>query len=66
MMKVDKGIITVLKGSTCLQCNAKTRIPEARKQAKIKNGILMEDVECGSPSIAGWVILGYSVNGWTL
>ena len=39
-------------------------IPESRKNAKIENGILVEDVICNSPSTAGWVVLGNANNGW--
>ncbi len=55
-MKVENGKFIVLKGSTCLECN-KDWIPEARRIAKIENGILIEDIECKSPSTAGWIVL---------
>ena len=32
------------------------------QNAKIENGILMEDVICNSPSTAGWVVLGNANN----
>ena len=62
-MRVENGKFIVLKGSQCLQCN-KDWMPETRRTAKIQNGILMEDVECKSPSTAGWVVLGSANNGW--
>ena len=62
-MKVENGKFIVLKGSTCLECN-KDWIPEARRTAKIENGILIEDIECKSPSTAGWIVLGNANNGW--
>lgn len=62
-MKVENGKFIVLKGSTCLDCD-KDWMPEARRTAKIENGILMEDIECKSPSTAGWVVLGNANNGW--
>ena len=63
-MRVEKGKFIAMKGSQCLPCN-KDWMPESRKNAKIENDILMEDVECSSPSTAGWVILGRANNGWT-
>lgn len=63
-MYVSDGKIVVAKGSMC----APTKdgwIPEARKNAKIKDNILTEDVETTSPSTAGWIVLGHSNNGWT-
>ena len=62
-MKVDKGKFIVLKGSICLPCD-KDWMPESRRTAVIENGILMKDVECNSPSTAGWVVLGKANNGW--
>ena len=62
-MRVENGKFIVLKGSQCLPCN-KDWMPETRRTAKIENGILMEDVECNSPSTAGWVVLGNANNGW--
>ncbi len=63
-MKVENGKFIVQKGSECLPCN-KDWMPESRKNAIIENGILKEDVECISPSGAGWVVLGGANNGWT-
>ena len=62
-MKVLNGKFTVLKGSQCLPCD-KDWMPENRKNAKIENGVLQEDVICNSPSTAGWVVLGNANNGW--
>ena len=62
-MRVENGKFIVLKGSQCLPCN-KDWMPETRRIAKIENGILMEDIECKSPSTAGWVVLGNANNGW--
>ena len=62
-MRAENGKFVVLKGSQCLPCN-KDWMPETRRTAKIENGILMEDVECKSPSTAGWVVLGNANNGW--
>ena len=52
-----------MKGSIC----APTQngfVPEIRRNAKIQNNVLLEDVVCGSPSSAGWVVIGKSNNGW--
>lgn len=62
-MRVEEGKFIVVKGSQCLTCD-KDWMPEARRNAKIENGILLEDVECNSPSTAGWVVLGTANNGW--
>ena len=62
-MRVQNGKYIVEKGSQCLPCD-KDWMPESRRLAKIENGILTEDVECKSPSTAGWVVLGISNNGW--
>ena len=62
-MRVLDGKFIVLKGSQCLPCD-KDWMPEDRKNAKIEDGVLVEDVECRSPSTAGWVVLGNSNNGW--
>ena len=62
-MRVEEGSFTVLKGSIC----APTKegwIPEARRNAVIQDNTLLEDVECSSPSTAGWIVLGHANNGW--
>lgn len=67
-MKVKNGKYIVLKGSYCLDVDLnkvdENRIPEERRKAKIENNILTEDIECNSPSTAGWIVLGYANNGW--
>lgn len=67
-MQVKNGKYIVLKGSYCLDIDLKkvdvNRIPEERRKAKIQNNVLMENVECNSPSTAGWIVLGYANNGW--
>ncbi len=62
-MRVENGRFIVLQGSQCLPCK-RDWMPEPRRTAKIENGILMEDVECKSPSTAGWIVLGNANNGW--
>lgn len=64
-MRASQGSFTVLKGSKCLPCD-KDWMPEARKNAVIKEGILQNDVPCHSPSTAGWVVLGHANNGWLI
>lgn len=62
-MKVENGVFIVLKGSTC----APTKegwVPEDRRNAPIKDNILLADVSCNSPSTAGWIVLGGPNNGW--
>lgn len=67
-MKVKNQKYIVLKGSHCLDIDFnkvdENRIPEERRKAKIENNILIEDIECNSPSTAGWIVLGYANNGW--
>lgn len=60
---VEDGVFTVLKGSFCGN-TGKGYIPIIRKNAKIINNILQEDIVCKSPSSAGWVIIGKSNDGW--
>lgn len=61
---VKDGVFTVLKGSLCAP-TLTGFVPEIRKSAKIENNILMEDINCSSPSSAGWIVIGRSNNGWT-
>jgi len=63
-MKVLDGVFTVLKGSTCAPTEEEVWLPESRRIAQIENNILMENVDCNSPSTAGWIPLGKSNNGW--
>lgn len=62
-MKVEDGIFTVLKGSTCAPTSSGW-VPESRKSAPIIDSVLQDDVMCNSPSAAGWIVLGESNNGW--
>ena len=60
---VKDGIFTVLKGSLCGN-TGKGYVPSIRRNAKIKENILLEDIVCMNPSSAGWIIMGKSNNGW--
>lgn len=60
---VKDGVFTVLKGSFCGN-TGKGYIPSIRRNAKIKDHILQEDIACTNPSSAGWIIIGKSNNGW--
>ena len=60
---VKNGVFTVLKGSLCGNVDKKY-VPSIRRNAKIKDNILQEDIICMNPSSAGWVIIGKSNNGW--
>ena len=64
-MQVSGKKFIVKQGSRCLPCD-KDWMPEARKNAIVENGILQKDVECASPSNAGWVVLGHANNGWKI
>lgn len=62
-MKVEGGTFTVLSG--CICCPPKEGwIPEALRNAPIKNNVLQEDVSTSSPSTAAWIVLGHANNGW--
>lgn len=61
--KVKDGVFTVLKGSLCGN-TGKDYIPSIRRNAKIKDNILQEDIVCINPSSAGWIVIGKSNNGW--
>lgn len=63
-MHVENSVFTVLKGSVCGPAKEGWQ-PEIRRNAPIKDNVLMEDVVTGSPSMAGWVALGHVNNGWT-
>ena len=60
---VEDGLFKVLKGSICAPTKREF-VPDVRKNARIENDVLMEDIMCSSPSSAGWVIIGRSNNGW--
>ncbi len=62
-MKVTAGKFIVLKGSRCAPVDS-SDVPKVRQDAIIENDVLVEDVECNSPSMAGWIPLGKANNGW--
>lgn len=62
-MRVESGLFIVEKGSGCAPVTADWA-PEVRRNAIIKDNVLQEDVECNSPSTAGWVAMGKVANGW--
>lgn len=61
---VEDGEFKLLQGSLCGP-TGDGFVPEIRKNARIEDNILMEDILCSSPSAAGWVVIGKSNNGWT-
>lgn len=63
-MKVEDGMFTVLKGSKCAPLKRTDRVPSNRTNALIENDILIEDMPCKSPSVAAFVVIGNSSNGW--
>ncbi len=65
-MRVEDGLFIVEKGSICAPIPEGEWAPEARRTAVIKNNILQEDVECNSPTTAGWIAVGKRCNGWGL
>lgn len=62
-MRVQDGVFTVLRGSDCAP-ESEGWMPESRRAAQIENNKLMENVDCNSPSTAGWIVLGKANNGW--
>ena len=60
---VKDGVFTVLKRSFCGN-TGKGYIPSIRRNAKIKDNILQENIVCMNPSSAGWIVIGKSNNGW--
>lgn len=62
--RMEDGIFKVLKGSICANSNYEPAI-KLRKEAKIENNILLEDVTCKSLSAAAILVTGNSCNGWT-
>ena len=60
---VKDGVFTVLKGSLCGN-TGKGYIPSIRRNAKVIDNILQEDIVCMNPSSAGWIVIGKSNNGW--
>lgn len=63
-MQVKNNKFIVLKGACCAPYK-RTWIPRAIKQAIIENNILQNDVVCNSPSLAGTVVMGHTINGWS-
>ncbi|MBO4812729.1 DUF4357 domain-containing protein [Candidatus Saccharibacteria bacterium] len=64
-MRVEDGLFVVEKGSICAPVKGGW-MPEVRKNAIIEDNILQEDIECNSPSTAGWIPLGAANNGWVI
>ena len=64
-MLVSDGELIVEKGSTCAPAKGGW-LPEARKNAQIKDNVLLEATQANSPSTAGWIVLGHSNNGWSV
>ena len=60
---VKDGVFILLSGSRCGKAGT-GYIPSIRKNAKIVDNILQEDIICNNPSSAGWVVIGKSNNGW--
>lgn len=61
--RVENGVFTVLRGSICSPTTSE-HAPEIRRVARIEDDILQEDIKCNSPSTAGAIISGKSVNDW--
>ncbi len=64
-MRVENGTFVVLRGCKCAPAKPGW-VPETRKTAPIDaESILQDDVDANSPTMAGWIVLGHSNNGWT-
>lgn len=68
-MYVKNGRFTVLKGSVICPVRGKgmsssKQIDEKRTSAKIKDNVLMADVEFTSPSLAAMFVINAPANGW--
>ena len=63
-MEYARGKFIVKTGAHVLSVPKGRWVPEARRNADIQNGVLMQDVSCASPSTAAHVVLGHSANGW--
>ncbi len=66
-MKIEDGKFKLLAGSsiaTYKQLNSPSWVA-LRKKIKVKDGVLVEDVECSSPSMAASFVAGHPKNGWT-
>lgn len=61
---VRNSQFVLLKGSVC-RSKIDKNVSSVRKNIKIENNILQEDVICSSPSTAGVIVTGKSINGWT-
>ena len=64
MEVVRRGRFTVKAGSFCAPPDPNHAIPEIRNHAIVENHILMNDLECTSPSTAAYIIRGMQTNGW--
>lgn len=69
VLVVDKGVLTLKKGSTCAPISEKT--PRSfswvpfRNSLPLKNSELQEDVVCSSVSLAAAMVSGHNENGWS-
>jgi len=62
-MRVERGAFIVEKGAVCRPSKA-AWMPAALRDAPIRDNVLLEDVECNSPSTAAWIPTGRANNGW--
>ena len=64
-MRVENGMFIVEKGAVCRPSKA-AWVPAALRGAPIRDNVLLEDVECNSPSTAAWIPTGRASNGWII
>lgn len=63
-MERMSGKFVLKAGCRCAPVKEGAWMPSARRDAPIVDGVLTQDYECNSPSIAAWVVEGHSANGW--
>ena len=64
-MRVENGMFIVEKGAICRPSKA-AWVPVALRGAPIRDNVLLEDVECNSPSTTAWIPTGRASYGWII
>lgn len=68
LMKVENGKFILKAGSIIAPYKAyktPTWISTRKEMQLDNNGLLIEDIECSSPSMAAALVVGQAANGWT-
>ena len=64
-MRVEDGMFIVLAGSGFAP-HRQDWEPISRRNAPVKDNILLVDIPCNSPSTAAWIPLGHAGSGWNV